>query len=178
MRSTRPDRRLDRMRAKLRRRPAFTRSAAALQLALLAVTAGCAALSRSMIFVDGASPDNPDAVARVAVDTERPVVLRAVDEKALPDIRVSSRLRSVTYVLRPGTHVLWASSAPYGLPLVPQRLKCYVIRAGFVAGAVYTLRFDVHRQAPVLGSPTAPEPQVMGVLVDEPLISERGCKWH
>jgi len=112
------------------------------------------------------------------VDTDRPVLLRAVDEKVLPGVQVSSRLRSFTYVLHPGVHVLWVSNAPYGLPLIPQRLKCYVIRATLLPGLIYSLRFDVTRQVPILAHLTGAEPDIEGVLVDEPLAFERGCKWQ
>lgn len=144
---------------------------------LAVVAAGCAALSQSVISVDGASPEHPDSTVRIAVDTDNPVLLRAVDEKPLSGVQVSSRLRAYTYVLAPGTHVLWVSSAPYGLPLVPQRLGCYVIDAELAAGSSYLLHFDTARQAPVLTHSAGTAPEAAGRLVDEPLVIERACKW-
>lgn len=155
----------------------FVRSRSVLTLLLAVLAAGCAALSQSVISVDGASPEHPDSTARIAIDTENPVLLRAVDEKYLSGIQVSSRLRSYTYVLRQGTHVLWVTSAPYGLPLVPQRLGCYVIDAEFSAGSSYLLRFDGARRAPVLTHSAGAAPEVAGLLVDEPFVLERGCNW-
>lgn len=144
---------------------------------LSALVTGCAPLSKSVQSVEGADPAALDSVARIAIDTGHPVLLRAVDEKFLPGIQVSSQLRSFTYVLHPGTHVLWVSSAPYGLPLVPQRIKCYVFNARLNAGSSYTLRFDSPSQVPILASTAGTEPEVVGTLVDEPLVIERGCKW-
>jgi hypothetical protein len=69
------------------------------------------------------------------------------------------------------------SNVPYGFPLIPQRLKCYVIRATLLPGLVYSLRFDVTRQVPILAHLAGAEPDIEGVLVDEPLVFDRGCKW-
>ena len=52
-----------------------------------------------------------------------PVIVHAVDEKPLPSLQVSNKLRAIRYLLNPGRHVLWISSAPYGLAIVPQRLR-------------------------------------------------------
>jgi len=128
--------------------------------------------------IGGADPEALSTVARIAVDTEHPVLLRAVDEGYLSSVHVSSKLRSFTYVLHPGTHVLWVSSAPYGLALVPQRIKCYVLEATLSAGSSYTLRFDVPAQVPVLARAASSEPEAAGSLVDEALILERTCKWR
>jgi hypothetical protein len=155
---------------------AATRAATLASLAFS--IAGCAPLSQSVVAIGGASPAASDAVARIDIDTEHPVLLRAVDETFLSSIQVSSKLRSFTYVLHPGSHALWVSSAPYGLPLTPQRLKCFVINAKLSAGSSYTLRINVPAQTPVLAHSTGSEPQVTGSLVDEPLILERGCKWR
>jgi hypothetical protein len=145
---------------------------------LAALVAGCAALSQSVVSVGGARAEDRASVARIAVDTERPVLLRAVDEKPLASVQVSSRLRSFTYVLLAGNHVLWLSDTPYGIPIVPQRLKCYVMQTMLSAGADYELRFDPALQKPVLRHVANREPSVEGILVDEPLVLERGCKWR
>lgn len=150
----------------------------AARLSLVAFVAACSALSQSVVSVDGANAEWTDLVARIAVDTERPVLIRAVDEKNISSVQLSSRLRSFTYALHPGRHVLWVSSAPYGLPLVPQRLKCYIINATLTAGALYLLRFDATRQTPVLSQPAGSESEATGILVDEPFIHERSCRWR
>lgn len=146
---------------------------------LLAVfVSACAPLSQSVHSIEGANPEAIESVARLAVDAVHPVLLRAVDEKYLPNVQVSSALRSFTYVFHPGVHVLWLSSTPYGLPLIAQRIKCFTLDSRLAAGHTYTLRFDVAAQVPVLSPAAGDEPEVLGALVDEPLIMERGCKWR
>lgn len=86
-------------------------------------------------------------------------------------------VRSFTYVLHPGTHVLWVSTAPYGFPFLPQRIRCYVLEVRLAAGSGYTMRFDASAQAPVLVRAGASAPEAVGALVDEALLSERGCRW-
>mgnify|MGYP007060373240 FL=1 len=142
------------------------------------LAAGCAALSHSFVSVGDASPETPAAIALVTVDTDRPVLLRAVDKQHFIGVQVSSKLRAFTYVLTPGEHVLWLSSAPYGLPFVPQRLKCFVLTVSLLAGSSYTLRSDDGNQAPILTNEAGGQPDVAGMLVDEPLVLERGCKWQ
>lgn len=153
------------------------RSSASTSL-LVALLAACAPLSQSVQSIEGANPEAGGSVARLTVDTIHPVLLRAVDETFLAGVQVSSALRSFEYVLHAGSHVLWVSSAPYGLPLVPQRVKCYVLNVRLSAGSSYTLRFDVQTQVPVLAHQASSEPQVVGVLVDEPLVLERACRWR
>ncbi len=145
---------------------------------LVALVTACAPLSQSVQSIDGANPEAGGSVARIAIDTTHPVLLRAVDGTFLATAQVSSSLRSFAYVLHPGTHVLWVSSAPYGLPLVPQRIKCYVLNVRLSAGSSYTLRFDVPTQAPVLAHAASSEPEAVGALVDEPLVLERACRWR
>lgn len=145
---------------------------------LVALVTACAPLSQSVQSIGGANPEAVGSVARLAVDTTHPVLLRAVDGTFLTSVQVSSALRSYAYVLHAGPHVLWVSSAPYGLPLVPQRIKCYVLDVRLSPGASYTLRFDVPTQVPVLARAASPEPEAVGVLVDEPLVFERACRWR
>ncbi|QKS27515.1 MAG: hypothetical protein HT579_00155 [Candidatus Accumulibacter similis] len=142
------------------------------------LAAGCAALSHSFVSVGDASPETPATVALVTVDTDRPVLLRAVDKQHFLGVQVSSKLRAYTYALTPGEHVLWLSSAPYGLPFVPQRRKCFVLTVSLLAGSSYTLRSDDGNQAPILTNEAGGQPDVAGMLVDEPLVLERGCKWQ
>jgi hypothetical protein len=138
---------------------------------------GCGALTHVRVPVGSADAVTPSTEVQLAVDPDRPVLLRAVDGQALAWIQISNRLRAITYVLPPGEHELWLSAAPYGLPFLPQRLRCYVLRASFAAGGIYKLALDPDRQAPLLVG-IDPELQVVGELVDEPLVLERGCKWR
>lgn len=138
---------------------------------------GCVALTRGIVPVDGADPADTGAV-RLDIDTDHPVLLRAVDGKPLPGVQVSSRARAFSYVLHPGDRVLWLSDAPYGFPFLPQRLKCYVLRADLAAGARYLLRMDDAMRRPVLIDAMQQNTVAEGVLVDEPLIYERGCRWQ
>lgn len=146
-------------------------------LALLALQ-GCVALTRGVIAVDGADPADSATVARVDIDPDQPALLRAVDGKALPGVQVSNRVRAFSYVLHPGEQVLWLSDVPYGFPFVPQHLKCYVMHADLAAGTLYLLRLDDVTLHPVLIDTTQQRPVAEGVLVDQPLIYERGCRWQ
>ena len=137
--------------------------------------AACSALVQSVVSIDGAEASSSSPISRVLVDEVHPVILHAVDEKPLPSLQVSNKLRSVTYLFRPGQHELWVSSAPYGLPLVPQRIKCFIINATLSASAEYHLAFDASKGVPILSSEST---SVEGALVDQPLVIERGCKWR
>jgi hypothetical protein len=148
------------------------------KLSLVVLFGGCAALSHSAISIDGANPDTTASISQVSINTERPILLRGVDEKLLPGVHVSSKLRSITYAIPPGSHVFWLSSAPYGLPLIPQYLRCYVMHVTLSAGSSYELRFDAKKDTPVLFHTETPEIEVHGQLVDKPLILERGCQWR
>lgn len=146
--------------------------------ALTFVLQGCVALSRIVVPVEGADPANSAAVARVDIDTDHPALLRAVDEKPLPGVQVSSRARDFSYVLHPGERVLWLSDVPYGFPFFPQHLKCYAMHANLAAGARYLLRLDGATRRPVPIDAMQHDTVAEGVLVDEPLIYERGCRWQ
>lgn len=138
---------------------------------------GCVALTRGIVPVDGADPADTGAV-RLDIDTDHPVLLRAVGGKPLPGVQVSSHARAFSYVLHPGDRVLWLSDVPYSFPFLPQRLKCYVLRADLAAGARYLLRMDDAMRRPVLIDTTRQHPVAKSELVDEPLIYERGCRWR
>lgn len=138
---------------------------------------GCVALTRGIVPVDGADPADTGAV-RLDIDTDHPVLLRAVGGKPLPGVQVSSHARAFSYVLHPGDRVLWLSDVPYGFPFLPQRLKCYVLRADLAAGARYLLRMDDAMRRPVLIDAMQQNTVAEGVLVDEPLVYERGCRWQ
>lgn len=146
-------------------------------LTLTVALHGCVALTRGIVPVDGADLADTDAV-RLDIDTEHPVLLRAVDEKPLPGVQVSSRARAFSYVLHPGERVLWLSDVPYGFPFLPQHLKCYLMHADLAASGRYLLRMDGAPRRPVLIDAMQHDTVAEGVLVDEPLIYERGCRWQ
>jgi hypothetical protein len=145
---------------------------------LVIVLGGCAVLSPSPISLNGARLDEPSSVARVSIDPAQPVLLRAVDEELLPSIQVSNHLRPLAYVLPPGAHVFWLSELPYGMPILPQHINCFVMQVSLVAGAGYALRLDPGRKLPVLSRTGAAEPDAVGQVVDRPLLLERGCQWR
>lgn len=137
---------------------------------------GCGSWSSVQIPVgDAGLLATPDRVV-IAVDPDHPALLRAVDTQPVAGIHVSHRLRAVTFLLPPGAHELWLTSAPYGQPLLPQRLKCFVLKAELSAGA-YALAFDRDLEAPVLRAVATGE-RVVGTLVDEPWVFERTCRWR
>lgn len=149
---------------------------AAWSVAVLAST-GCGTLSDAQIRLGDVDLTPTSDLVVVAIDPDRPAVLRAVDGSLLAEGHVSSRLRALSYVIAPGEHELWLTSAPYGQPLLPQRLKCYVLKASLKAGGRYRLAFDPDRQAPALEA-VGTGVQVLGILVDAPFIFERGCTWR
>jgi hypothetical protein len=105
-------------------------------------------------------------------------LLRGVDGQLLPGVQVPSALRAVTYVLPPGAHVLWVSSAPAGIPFVPEQIRCFIIDAMFVPGSAYVLREDPKREVAILFRAGDEEPLATGRLVDNPLAMERKCRWR
>jgi hypothetical protein len=139
---------------------------------------GCSALWHSIIPLDGTSLDDPASTSRLSIDSEHPALLRGLDEQLLPGVQVPNALRTLTYALRPGAHVLWASSVPYGHPLVPQYIRCYVINATFAPGLRYVLRDDPEHELAVLFRAGDAEPLAVGKLVDKPLVMERSCRWQ
>ena len=151
------------------------RGLAVLLACLLA--AGCAALTEVRIPVAGADRLPPSEVAEVAVDPHDPVILRAVDGQPLSGIQVSNWLRAATYRLPAGTRELWLVDNPYGMPLLPQRLRCYVLTADLAGGERYTLAITAGGRGPVLADRNR-DIRAQGVLVDAPSVMERGCRWR
>lgn len=146
-------------------------------LAVLLLLGGCAMFSNQVINVDGAHDVNDASASFISISTDQPAILRAVDEKMLPGIDVPNAFRSLAYVLEPGTRVLWLSSVPAGIPLVPQRIACYVLKATMIAGARYTLYIDPKTELAGLMREGGTEPPIMGQLVDNPFVFQRNCRW-
>jgi hypothetical protein len=109
-------------------------------------------------------------------DLEHPVVLQGVDGSPISS-RVPSALRTWTYLLSPGDHELWVVGAPAGIPLLPQRLRCYSFRANFESGHVYTLSEDIDAKVAILRREDLQAPVATSAIVDSPLVVERPCKW-
>lgn len=159
----------------------LSRSATLRALALWlapAVLSGCAPLSRSVVPVDGASPEDIAAVSMLTVDSQHPLLLRGVDERPLPVVRVPSALRTWSFAVSPGRHTLWISTVPYGHPLIPQFIRCYVMDVSLEPGSSYVLRYEPARELALLLRPDDSEPRATGQLVDRPLMLARDCRWQ
>lgn len=113
----------------------------------------------------------------MAVDPYDSIILRAVDGQPLSGIQVSNWLRAVTYRLPAGTRELWLVDNPYGMPLLPSRLRCYVLTADLAGGERYTLALAAGGRGPVLADRDRTV-RGEGVLVDTPWVMERGCRWR
>ena len=83
----------------------------------------------------------------------------------------------MTYRLPAGTRELWLVDNPYGMPLLPQRLRCCVLTADLVEGERYTLAMTAGGRGPVLADRNRTV-RAEGVLVDAPSVMERGCRWR
>ena len=142
-----------------------------------AATSGCAPLSHSLVSLDGSATGAPSAVATLTLDPDNPLILRGLDGAPIRPVRVPSALRTWSFVVKPGKHLLWASSVPYGLPLLPQSMRCYAIDVRLEAGTEYVLRHDADRRHALVVRRGAAAPEATGRLVDEPSIMERSCRW-
>lgn len=158
------------------RRPSLA-GPAALLLAML-LLAGCAPLTESVVALDGASPGDPASVATLAIDPAHPLLLRGVDGQAVTTSQVPNALRSWSFLLPPGSHRLWLSTVPYGHPLLPQKIGCYVIDARLDAGLRYVLRYDPGAESALLVREGSADPAVGGRLVDRPFVFERACRFE
>jgi hypothetical protein len=141
-----------------------------------AVLPSCAPLTQSIISLDGSGDADP-AAARLHTDANHPLLLHGLDGRPVDFIRVPSALRVWTYVVAPGRHRLWLTSMPFGHPLLPQRIRCYVIDASLEAGVGYVLREDpASKQAQVVRYDTG-ETVALGHPADQPPVQMRGCQW-
>lgn len=143
-----------------------------------AATFGCAPLTHSHITLDGSATDAPSAAATLSLDPDNPLILRGLDGAPIRPIRVPSALRTWSFSVKPGRHLLWASSVPWGLPLLPQTMRCYAIDVQLEAGTEYVLRHDADRRNALVVRRGATVPEATGRLVDEPWIMERSCRWE
>jgi len=67
---------------------------------------------------------------------------------------------------------------PYGHPLIPQKIRCYVIEAQLAAGTRYRLEEDSgNKEARVLRDDNG-ERVASGRLADEPWVFSGSCRWQ
>jgi hypothetical protein len=149
-----------------------------LVLSAMVVFGGCAPLTHKIISLDGASAENLDSVALLIPDTRYPLLLRGLDGHPLDTVRVPSALRTWSFVVSPGKHLLWVSSVPYGHPFIPQFIRCYTIDVTLEAAKRYILRYDATSEKALLLHQGDKEPLSYGCLVDKPLVFQRSCRWN
>jgi hypothetical protein len=148
-----------------------------LWLAALSLTS-CAPISHSLISLDGSDTNDLSHASVLLDSTKRPLLLRGLDGKPLSKVRIPNVMQDYSYVLSAGKHVLWVSSIPYGQPLIPQYLRCYVIDVTFEHNTRYILEeHQDHEQAVVLHENTKQEIAV-GRLVDKAPVFQRNCRWQ
>ena len=147
-------------------------------LLALGVLGACAPLSYSIVSLDGSGTDNLSIVSRLRADVEHPLLVRGIDGHPVATVRVPSALRNWTFVVAPGKHLLWVSSAPYGHPLLPQFIRCYAIDVSLDPGAQYILRYDHANEQALLLRHGGTQAEATGRLVDKPLMLERNCRWQ
>lgn len=123
------------------------------------------------------SADEPE-LSRVLVSAGHPVIVRGVDAKLLSTIQISNYLRPLTYHFRVGKHVLWLQEPPAGIPFIPQRVSCYTMQVELFVGVSYVLELNTELMLPVLRKANDESPVAVGVIVDQPLLVQRGCKWQ
>jgi hypothetical protein len=139
---------------------------------------GCALLLPSQISVDGSPTNELSQVAQLSEDSTQPLLLRGVDHVPLDTARVPSAFNSYTYVMKGGQHTLWVMSMPYGHPLIPQKIRCYVIDVELAGGVRYRLEEDSgEKRALVLRQDTG-ERVAIGRMVDEAWVFQRRCAWQ
>lgn len=145
-------------------------------LALVAF-GGCAPLSHSIISLDGSGTESLASVAVLIYDSRYPLLLHGLDGKPLDTVRVPSALRTWSFVVSPGKHLLWVSSVPYGHPLIPQFIRCYTIDVTLEPANCYILLYDAANEQALLLRQGTREPVAYGHLADKPLVFERSCRW-
>jgi hypothetical protein len=141
------------------------------------VLGSCAPLSHKVISIDGTSTENLATVSMLSVDLKHPLLLVGLDGELLQAVRFQSAFRTWSFVVSPGEHILWVSNVPYGLPLIPQRRRCYAMDVFLEPGSHYILREDPTDELVLLLPQGGSKPVASGRLVDNPLIFERDCRW-
>lgn len=142
---------------------------------------GCAPLSHATISLDGSDPLDPASVAMIEVietNPDRGVVIQGVDHRLVTIPRTATILRTWSFALAPGSHVLFLSSVPAGLPWLPQSIECFIAEARVDSGVTYVLRMEGTPRAPVLARKDTAEIIATGRLVDRAPVMLRRCRWQ
>lgn len=148
-----------------------------LWLAVISI-GGCAPLSHSVVPLDVPMTDDTTQVAVLSDRSRHPLLLRGVDHRPVSAIRLPNAFRDTIYLLSPGPHVLWVSSVPYGHPLLPQTVRCYVLRAHFERGARYVLEEDPDNERVRMLHEGSDLPAASGQRVDKAPVFLRDCRWQ
>ena len=138
---------------------------------------GCAHAPPTLIAVNDAPLDNPARVARLNEHAQHPLLLRGVDHQPLASLRTPAGWKDYDYVLTAGRHTLWLKSMPYGHPLLPQRIRCYVIEVELLGGMRYRVQEDPDQTQALLLRTDTGEQLASGPLVDAPWVFSRPCRW-
>lgn len=149
-------------------------------VAAVTLASGCAPLSHGIVSLGGADIANPSAVAWIEadLDLDRTVVIQGVDRNLETMPRVASVLRAWTFAIAPGPHLLWLSSAPAGIPWLPQSIECYVAEVRVEAGGHYLLRLEGDPPVPVLARKDTAQIVATGRLVDRAPVMLRRCRFE
>lgn len=139
---------------------------------------GCANISESLVPLDDSPVNDLTHVAKIVEDASYPALLRGVDGSPLKSVRVSNDFYKYAYLIKPGHHVFWLMNAPHGHPLVPQRIRCYVMQVELKQGARYQLKEDAGKKLAFLLADGTDEVLSIGQLVDEPWVFLRSCRWQ
>lgn len=147
-------------------------------LLLTMLIASCAHTPMSLVSLDGSQTNDLSRVSLITEDHDNPALLRGVDGTPLKSLRIPSALGEYAYVMSAGNHVLWVKGTPYPHPLIPQRIRCYVLHVALVPGGRYVLREDVAAKKAFLVRTETGEIESTGGMVDEPWVFARDCKWN
>jgi hypothetical protein len=150
----------------------------AVLLLIVVWLSGCGHMQESLISLDGAPVNDLSQVAQLSEGSSHPLLLRGLDQTPLDTVPIPSGFRDHVYLLKAGRHTLWVMNMPYGHPLIPQKIRCYVIEAQLAAGTRYRLEEDSgNKEARVLRDDTG-ERVASGRLADEPWVFSGSCRWQ
>lgn len=125
--------------------------------------------------VNGVSVENHGAIARIR---EGSMLLRGVDSKEFDFSKLPNPFADFVYGIEPGTRMLWGKNIQGGHPLVPDKLRCYVLEANLVAGVIYRLEEDKEKIQAVLKREDTGAQVATGRLVDQHDAYSEGCNWN
>lgn len=138
---------------------------------------GCAVSSPSLIPIDGAPAHDLSLVAGLREDFAQTLLLRGLDRMPTSMHLPGPGSSQAIYLIKPGRHMLWAKNVSYGPPMIPQKIRCYVIEAELLAGVLYYLEEDAGGKNARLLRDDSRQVVASGPLVDEPWIFASDCRW-